>query len=348
MGPAQHYLIVLQQDSFALALQLVWVMPAMLVQSLFVALAAGGRQSRLEVRLFLASLLIAWLVAVIAAVASYLLGWGLAIQLYRTFGVGGVPIPQPFFVALLGVSFVIAVVLSYRHTAAWLRASAPLENSEASVTRKPSPLRASFSLGTLVLYQLIFLLGIGLWIECRRDWVLEQYMEQARLQAYLRWSESIEKRFGGNGWKIEHSGLDDPTRWLRLNLQRPSAFGAILINDPKALDFFTPDDGLVFLSITSPQLTDASLKRLTRVKSIQGLFIKSPALTDEGVAELAKFPDLKFVSLDCDNLTVAAFPALAYVRANVQIQSVRISQKKLDNFNRGVRSAQDEPDNSKK
>jgi hypothetical protein len=273
---------------------------------------------------------IAWLVGTIVALASFLLGWGLVVQLYRNMGVDVALVPLNFWVILSGVCLGLAVALSYRHTAAWLKACRGSDATDGAENEKPAPLRASFSLGTLFLYQLILLLGVGLWIECRRDWVLEQYREQARVADHARWVQSLEVRFGGNNWTIRHSELDDPERGLELD--RIKGLN-IEDNDETVLNGIRADDGLKTLVLRSRSFSDASLKKLTRIKSIQLLYIASPELTDAGIVELRNFPNLQRLVLRSPKLTNHAIDLLDGIDAQIWIESPLVTQAAVEAHN---------------
>ena len=156
-----QYLIVLQEDLLTLGWMLSVMTVGMALPAIVIALTAAARVSRWDAPAWAACVLLAWLVGTFVWTVTYLLGWGLATRLFQYSQLSVSAIPFVFYQALTCVSFGIAVVLSYRHSATWLEACKQSSKTEDGAHRVPrSPLRASFSLGTLLLYQLILLLGM--------------------------------------------------------------------------------------------------------------------------------------------------------------------------------------------
>jgi len=317
MGPWQYYLVVLQEDLLALASLLLWTAGALLVHSALIAIAVAARHRRLRSRVIWGAILVAWLVSTVTAVGTYLLGLGLVAQFYRIWQVKLTEVPPYFWLALIGVSIVIAGVLSYRHTAAWIK---------AGLDDQPAPLRVRFSLGTLFLSQIILFLGIGLWIECRRDWVTD-YQEKQRVAEHMRWEASIDERFGSAPWKIEHSKLNDPNRFLVLSVgQYHTDARDIPQVDVEVIHHLEARDQLTLLHFRCDDLDAEALRKLSQQQRLADLYMVSLNLTDADLKALKALPNLQHLILRCPQLTDRALDILAGMKADVWIESPLITQ----------------------
>jgi hypothetical protein len=296
----QNYLLVLQHDLLFLAQIFLVVGIGMVLPAWFVAAAAAGRDSRIGWPLFWRVLFVAWRIGVGGLVLTFLLGWALMTQLHRNLKIDSSLTPPAFWPILGVLSFGIAIWLAYRHAAAYLKLALLQRNTTTAANvpvagKLPS---THFTLGTFFLYQLLGLLIVGLWIECRRDWVMEQYKEQERVASNVRWEQSVVDRFGSYGWRIDHSPAVSPTR--NLKLFRP---GPLQKFDDSVLDRLKPADELVALDIQSDNLTDRGLKMIARNELLEALAIESGQVTDAGIAELPKLAHLQHLRLRCPKLT---------------------------------------------
>jgi hypothetical protein len=266
-----------------------------------------------------------WLVGTPAFVASWFVLTGLYGFISHTFQLFHPAFHPGCLLSLLALSVLLAAVLGYVAAARYF-ARAALRTGERPIFKSSVPRwRKAFTLRTFVIAQIFCLFAFSLWLAGRRDLI---HSRENRRQELI-WEADVHERLDGYGWNVMCPVRQ--TVWLH-NVGSLSNF-----NDD-VLDKILPTDGLTEIKLESEALTDAGLAKLARHPKLNRVYIDSPHVTDAGIAELVKVPSLKWLELTCEQLTGDSLIELQKVKtlSSLSIHKGKISRAAADDF-RNVR-----------
>lgn len=196
--------------------------------------------------------------------------------------------------------------------------------------------RWRFSLRTVLIAQVVWALGFGVWIAARRDKIefhvklRQQQAERARQMQHRARCESL---FSPYGWavymnpKINSEGAEMGPPQLHL-LQRHFNQPLQGFHD-RVLKEITPDERIVILHLTSDALTDEGLETIGTMATLEDLELTSSQITDAGLAHLRNLRNLKELRIVADQMTdagVAYFRDLPHLE-NLTVASVELTEE---------------------
>ena len=224
--------------------------------------------------------------------------------------------------------FIAAVSLQYHLVVHYFRSKTPEQPGwqyDGPIFQTSPQRYFTFSLRKLLIAQVVLIFLFGLWVGARREGILEEY-ESRRLRAPI---ESLRRRLGiAHGWDISANSTGG------IGLHQDDYRGPLRNFNDDVLAQIRPAR-LLSIDLHSDQLTDKGLEILIENEELRNISIRSINVSDAGIFHLRQLKGLRFLSLDCPQLTervldeLQAMPALE----EITLHRTDISAERVEEFN---------------